>query len=44
MDIKIGRITWDNDEEEWVIRKNDKWPLRKLAGFSILGYMVSTGQ
>ncbi|XP_067047804.1 inositol polyphosphate multikinase-like [Acropora muricata] len=40
MDIKIGRITWDDDEEEWVIRKKDKWPLRKLAGFSILGYMV----
>lgn len=44
MDIKIGRITWDDNEDEWVIRKKDKWPLRKLAGFSILGYMVGTGQ
>ncbi|XP_068705407.1 inositol polyphosphate multikinase-like [Montipora foliosa] len=40
MDIKIGRITWEDDVDEWVIKKKDKWPLRKLAGFSILGYMV----
>ena len=44
MDIKIGRITWEDDVEEWVIKKKDKWPLRKLVGFSILGYMVGNDE
>ena len=41
MDIKIGRVTWDDDADEtFRERRRMKWPLREITGFSILGFMV----
>jgi len=41
MDMKIGKVTWEDDAaEEFKARRKNKWPLRDIVGFSILGYMV----
>ena len=41
MDIKIGRVTWDDHMDEKVReRRKMKWPLKLITGFSILGFMV----
>ena len=41
MDIKIGKVTWEDDADESLKeRRKRKWPLREIAGFSILGFMV----
>ena len=41
MDIKIGKVTWEDDvDESFKERRKRKWPLRESAGFSILGFMV----
>lgn len=41
MDIKIGKVTWDDDAPEaFKERRKNKWPLKEVLGFSILGYMV----
>ena len=41
MDIKIGRVTWDDDMDEKIReRRRMKWPLKEITGFSILGFMV----
>lgn len=41
MDIKIGKVTWEDDvDESFKERRKRKWPLREIAGFSILGFMV----
>ena len=38
MDIKM---TWeDNADETFKERRQKKWPLREVTGFSILGFMV----
>jgi len=43
MDMKIGKVTWEDDAaEEFKARRKNKWPLRDIVGFSILGYMVCT--
>lgn len=43
MDIKIGKVTWDDDADEtFKERRKNEWPLREVTGFSILGYMVRT--
>lgn len=41
MDIKIGRVTWEDDmDHKFRERRRMKWPLKEITGFSILGYMV----
>ena len=41
MDIKIGKVTWDDDASRILKeRRKQMWPLREVTGFSILGYMV----
>lgn len=41
MDIKMGRVTWDdNADETFRERRRKKWPLKEVTGFSILGFMV----
>ncbi|KAL9961500.1 hypothetical protein ACROYT_G030454 [Oculina patagonica] len=41
MDIKIGRVTWEDDmDQKFRERRRMKWPLKEITGFSILGYMV----
>ena len=43
MDLKIGKVTWEDDvDEAFKERRKNKWPLKEVAGFSILGYMVCT--
>ena len=43
MDIKIGKVTWEDDATKALKERRKKnWPLRDLAGFSIVGYMVCT--
>lgn len=45
MDIKMGRVTWeDNADETFKERRQKKWPLREVTGFSILGFMVYNHQ
>lgn len=41
MDIKIGKVTWDDGvDEQFKERRRKKWPLKEITGFSILGFMV----
>ena len=41
MDIKIGKVTWDDDvDEKLKERRRKKRPLKEITGFSILGFMV----
>lgn len=41
MDIKIGKVTWDDDvDDKFKETRKKKWPLKKITGFSILGFMV----
>ncbi|XP_020608182.1 inositol polyphosphate multikinase-like isoform X1 [Orbicella faveolata] len=41
MDIKIGKVTWDDDvDDKFKEERRKKWPLKEITGFSILGFMV----
>ena len=41
MDIKIGKVTWDDDvDNKFKEERRKKWPLKEITGFSILGFMV----
>lgn len=45
MDIKMGRVTWDDHADEtFRERRRKKWPLKEVTGFSILGFMVYNHQ
>ena len=41
MDIKIGKVTWDDDADEKLKeQKRTRWPLKDITGFVIPGFMV----
>ena len=41
MDIKIGKVTWDDDaDEKFKEKKRTMWRLKDITGFYIPGFMV----